>query len=141
MNSVLHISDSNVCHCGRVLNLISQLSWFYIFTAHDTSKAAGELVFLKGFTAYSGSFHLTLVLFTSLGSAEVKCVDSHWSVWMETATLCDPDTPRLASWRRQPSFVISLDTSQQVNKCSFRVVRPVTLTEGNDATGLLLLET
>lgn len=53
-------------------------------------------------------------------------------------------------WPRHPEagileatafFVISLDSSLQVNKCSFWVVRPVTLTEGNDATELLLLET
>lgn len=33
------------------------------------------------------------------------------------------------------AFVISLDTCPEVNKCSFWVVRPVTLTEDNDATG------
>lgn len=60
---------------------------------------------------------------------------------METAALCDPDTPRLASWRQQPPLSSACTEAYKVNKCSFWVVRPITLTEGNDATGLLLLET
>lgn len=56
--------------------------------------------------------------------AEVNCVHSHWSVWLETATLCDPDTLRLAFWRQQPSCH---QLGQQAYKCSFWVVKPVTL--------------
>lgn len=36
--------------------------------------------------------------------AELKRVDSFWCAWIETAPLCDPDTPRSASWRQRPSL-------------------------------------
>lgn len=41
---------------------------------------------------------------TSSGFTQVNCFDSRRWSWMETATLCDPDTSWLASWRQRPSL-------------------------------------